>query len=109
MTLQGSIARYNWIRRTLLSGVNLNCVEIAERLECTTKTAQRYINRLRADGYSVIYDHKLNGYIIQEPRKKKIEIDEIYRVLRRAYSWANKNHKDAPWLPAAERILKKIK
>jgi biotin operon repressor len=107
MTLQGSIVRYNWIRRMLLSGVNLNCTEIADRLECTPKTAQRYINRLRADGYQVDYNKELNGFTIQGAKEKPPQPDPLYRTLRRAYSWALKNHKDAPWLPSAAKLLKK--
>jgi hypothetical protein len=53
---KGFIARYNWLRRTLLSGIRINCTEIAGQMGCTPKTAQRYINRLRRDGYDIIFD-----------------------------------------------------
>lgn len=88
---RGFINRYNWLRTTLLSGVNLNC---------TTKTAQRYINRLRADGYTITYDIPLNGYVISGQNQ------ETVKVLKQAYRWAIKNGHTAPWVAKAEKILK---
>lgn len=106
---KGFIARYNWLRRTLLSGIRINCTEIAEHMGCTPKTAQRYINRLRRDGYDIIFDASANAFLIVPGSKTPepvIRQSDLYIVLRQAYAWARKNHKDAPWLPAVAKILK---
>lgn len=57
------IDRYNRIVR-LIRHAPLNCTEIAERTGCTAKTAQRYINAMRRDGYIVEYIAKCRGYKI---------------------------------------------
>lgn len=110
--LSGAMARYDWVRRMLLTGVSLNCTDIAERCGCTTKTAQRYINRLRADGYRIEYDNSIQGFVVigRPPKfaEKKINQGELYRVLARALAWAKKEHPDtqASWIRAAQKILK---
>ena len=106
---KGFIARYNWLRRTLLSGIRINCTEIAGQMGCTPKTAQRYINRLRRDGYDIIFDASAKAFLIVPGSKTpepSIGQSDLYIILRQAYAWAIKNHKDAPWLPAAAKILK---
>jgi len=112
MTLRGSIARYNWIRRKLLSGVYLNCTEIADHLGCTSKTAQRYINRLRDDGYRLEYDNSVQGFILvgkpQKMMEKKIDEGVVYRTLARALAWVKKEHPEAKasWIKVAKNVLK---
>lgn len=108
---RGTISRYDWVRRMLLNGVYLNCTDIAERCDCTTKTAMRYINRLRGDGYHIEYDNAVQGFIvIGRPQKffKKVNQGELYRTLARALAWAKKEHPNekASWIKTAERIIK---
>jgi len=104
LSLKKAIERYNWIRSTLQSGAPLNCTEIAERLGCSIKTAQRYITRLRHDGYTLRYDSGLRGYVIDEPSYHE-DLQAMYRLLRSAYVWTKKHCPDAPWLPEAENIF----
>ena len=104
---RGYILKYEWVKNTLLSGLHLNCNEIAEKLDCNPKTAQRYINRLRADGYKIDFDISLNGFVIVAPKKpEKMQQSDLYVVLRRAYTWANQYHPHAPWLPDAKTTLR---
>jgi len=104
LSLKKAIERYNWVRGTLQAGAPPNCTEIAERLGCSIKTAQRYITRLRHDGYTLRYDPKLRGYVIGEP-SRQAELRALYRVLRRACVWARRHYPDAPWLTEAENIF----
>lgn len=112
---RGTISRYDWVRRMLLSGVHLNCTDIAERCGCTPKTAQRYINRLRAEGYRIEYDNAVQGFIVigRPPKisEKKIDQGELYRVLARALAWVKKEHPEtqASWIKTAKRIIKQEK
>ncbi|MEN6422618.1 MAG: hypothetical protein ABFD76_11810 [Smithella sp.] len=104
--------RYDWVRRMLLSGVNLNCTDISGRCGCTTKTAQRYINRLRADGYHIEYDNAVQGFVVvgKPPKisERKTDQGELYRCLARALAWAKKEHPEstASWIATAKKILK---
>lgn len=108
-TIKQCIARYNWIKRKLESGISLNCNEIAEELGCTAKTSQRYVNRLRADGIRLEYVPKLRGYIVAAPLPARDDRKNIISVLRTAYTWARIRHINAPWMPAAEKIIKNKK
>lgn len=60
------IRRYLWILRQLADGLALNCTEMAERLECSAKTVQRYINVLREEGWDIVYVAKLRGYVLRD-------------------------------------------
>ncbi|MBN1663485.1 MAG: HTH domain-containing protein [Deltaproteobacteria bacterium] len=102
--------RYNWILRMLKSGIPLNCTEIAERTGCTVKTAQRYVNQLRRDGYRLEYIPKLRGYIIAEPLPEIDDRKNIIKVLRAAYTWARLYHsqKRPAWMEDAEKILNHV-
>lgn len=104
-TIAACVGRYDWIRETLLAGAPLNCTEIAERLGVVVKTAQRYINRLRAQGYAVEYVEALKGYRIVPPPPRPAG-SRADLALREAYYWAVKRHIRAPWVQRAARILK---
>lgn len=104
--------RYHWILRSIEDGIPLNCAEIADRLNCSSKTAQRYLNQMRRDGHRLVYIPKLRGWILSKPLKR-ISPDpcEVANILRRALRWA-RNKKTAagrpiPWIFDAEQALKK--
>jgi len=107
------VNRYDWIRRALGRGIHLNCREIGERLGICRKSAQRYISRLRQDGYRIEYDAALNGYRLAPPARKQPDCAPALRVLRRAAVWARRRENSSanglpiPWLAEAENILRK--
>ena len=109
LKLQQCIDRYNWIRRTLADGIPLICSEIAERIHCTPKTAQRYINRMRKDGYEVWYNARLRGFVIEDQREPSLpDTKDLLLALRHAYAWARLNSPSAPWINDAEKALSKF-
>lgn len=111
-TSRGYIVRYNWLRRTLLAGIAVNCTDIADHFGCSAKTAQRYINRLRADGYRIDFDPQANGFFMvgKSPRlgEKKIDQGAAYRTLVRALNWVTRYYsgEKPAWTKTAKRILK---
>ena len=100
-TMQICLGRYSWIRGMLEKGIPLNCTEIAERLGITPKSAQRYVNRLRADGYEIEYTPKLRGYRMTRPLERSALV-----TLAEAYAWARDHNITAPWVTRAGHILK---
>jgi len=106
--LKTQLDKYLWIRRTLLAGIPLNCNEIADRLDCTAKTVQRYINKMRRDGHRVEYVPRLRGYIIAAPLPPADDRTHLIRIIRAAHTWTRLQHpsKTPAWLTEAENILK---
>ena len=64
------IRRYLWIIDMLRSGCSLNCNEIAEKFCISSKTAQRYINVLKDEGFELHYVAKKRGFILLRNNQK---------------------------------------
>lgn len=101
-TTEICVGRYTWIKGMLDKGIPLNCTEIAERLGVSTKTAQRYIVRLKADGYQIKYDCYLRGYVIAGSPFRNTNVAVI---LREAYLWAICHGIEATWVSRAKSLI----